>query len=133
VVVERNDRTSYGLVRKAVSWVNLLLVRLLFRSPCRDHNFIQFYRREIIEAVPVRSTGVSTVTLEFIVRASRQGFRVVRMAADYHQRRAGRSTVTARKVFHALVQTLRLWLLLRQEKQACQERSAHPMSEVVAS
>jgi hypothetical protein len=87
----------------------------------------------VIEAVPVRSAGVSTVTLELIVRASRRGFRVVRMAADYHQRRAGRSTVTVRKVFHALAQTLRLWLLLRQAKQACQEPSVPQMSEVVAS
>src|SRR5262249_15432118 len=43
VVVERIDRASYGLMRKALSWGNIVMLKLLFRSPCRDHNFVQFY------------------------------------------------------------------------------------------
>jgi glycosyltransferase involved in cell wall biosynthesis len=118
VVVERTDRASYGLVRKVLSRANVWLLRLLFGSPFRDHNFVQFFRREVIEVVPVRSTGVSTVTTELIVRSLRHGFRVVPVAAEYHRRQSGRSTITPRKVLHALGQTLWLWWLLRRPEPA---------------
>lgn len=123
VVVERIDRASYGLVRKLLSWGNVALLKLLFRSPCRDHNFVQFFRREVLAALPVRSRGVSTVTSELIVRAARQGFRVVRLPAAYHRRQSGRSTITPRKALHAFGQTLLLWWLLRRTGPARQPRS----------
>jgi glycosyltransferase involved in cell wall biosynthesis len=132
VVVERVDRGSYGLIRKLLSWANVLLVKSLFRSPCRDHNFVQFFRREVLEAVPVRSSGVSTVTTELIVRAIRQGFRVVRIPGDYHCRQAGRSTITARKAFHALAQTLRLWWLLRRPEPTSTLRPPRQLSEAAS-
>src|SRR5262249_18424386 len=44
VVVERRDRKSYGTVRKVLSWVNVFLLKAVFRSPFRDHNFVQFFR-----------------------------------------------------------------------------------------
>ncbi len=113
VVVERLDRTSYGWTRWAMSWVNILLNRVLFRSPFLDHNFVQFYRRDLLARLPVRSRGVSTVTLELIVRAVRGGYRVERETAEYGERRAGRSTITWKKAFHAFRETLRLWSILR--------------------
>jgi dolichol-phosphate mannosyltransferase len=120
VIVERLDRASYGIARKLLSWANVLVLRLLLGTPFRDHNFVQFFRREVITAVPVRSSGVNTVTTELILRAFRQGFRVLRVGAEYHRRRTGRSTITARKVLHALGQTVRLWWQLRfQEPAGC--------------
>lgn len=112
VVVERIDRQSYGAARKILSWGNRLLIRLLFGASLRDHNFVQFYRREVLETLRVRSRGVSTVTVELILRAQRRGLRVVGVRADYHRRQAGRSTITARKVVRSLLETIRLrWLL----------------------
>jgi glycosyltransferase involved in cell wall biosynthesis len=113
VVVQRRTRESYGMVRKIVSWTNVLLVRLLFGSRFRDHNFVQFFRREVVESVPVLSNGVSTVTVELIVRAVRMGYAGVAIDAEYHQRTTGKSTVTLRKVGHAFLQVMHLWRLMR--------------------
>jgi glycosyltransferase involved in cell wall biosynthesis len=117
VVVERKDRSSYTLTRKILSWVNVFLLRLLFQSAFRDHNFVQFFRREALMSLPVRSTGVNTVTPELIFRAQAQGFRVVRQEAEYHERRTGRSSIEIFKVMHALRETFRLWLIFREERQ----------------
>lgn len=112
VVVEREHRGSYGWARRLLSWANVAIVRALFRSPARDHNFVQFFRRDVVSRLPVRSRGVSTVTTELILRAFRRGYQVHRVTAPYHARRAGRSTITARKAARALMETLRLrWRL----------------------
>jgi len=113
VVVQRSSRQAYGIVRKIISWSNVLLLRLLFASPFRDHNFVQFFRREVIESIEVRSAGVSTVTAELIIRAKRQGYRVVAVDAEYHQRTAGKSTITLGKTVHAFLETMRLWWLMQ--------------------
>ena len=116
VVVERSDRRAYGWGRKALSWCNIGLLWLLFRSPVVDHNFVQFFRREVLALLAVRSRGVSTVTAELILRAFAAGYHVERVAARYHGRRAGRGTVTPRKAAVALLETLRLRARLTLER-----------------
>ena len=113
VVVERAHRKVYSPLRKVLSWGNICLLKTLLGSPFTDHNFVQFYRAEVVETVPVRSRGVSTVTPELIVRALRAGFRVESCRAEYHERQEGRSTINPRKVAHALGETFRLWQLMR--------------------
>ncbi len=116
VVVERRDRRAYGWGRTLLSWANVAVLRLLFHSPVRDHNFVQFFRREVLASLPVRSRGVSTVTAELIVRAFTAGYRVDRVTAEYHARRAGRASIGARKAVAALRETLLLRALLTAEK-----------------
>lgn len=123
VVVERRDRSAYGPARKLISRANVLLLRTLFASPFRDHNFVQFFRREVLADLPVESRGVSTVAAELIIRAVRAGLRVVAMTADYHARTTGRSTVNPSKILHALSETLRLWLILRSEGRTARRAS----------
>jgi dolichol-phosphate mannosyltransferase len=114
VVVERRDRKSYGTVRRVLSWLNVLVLKAVFRSPFRDHNFVQFFRREVVAALPVRTSGVSTVTPELILRALSAGYRVVNATADYHPRQSGRSTITPGMVFRTTRELVRLWQVLRQ-------------------
>ncbi len=132
VVVERKDRSSYTLTRKILSWVNVFLLRLLFRSPFHDHNFVQFFRREALMAIPIHSTGVNTVTPELIFRACAQGYRVVRQEAEYRERRTGKSSIEIFKVLHAIRETFRLWLILRSERRNAGPTRAkdrrHPLS-----
>jgi glycosyltransferase involved in cell wall biosynthesis len=113
VVVERISRSAYGPVRWVMSKANVALLRLAFRSPFRDHNFVQFYRRAVLETVPVLSSGVSTVTPELILRAAAAGFVVRACPGEYHRRTTGASTVTARKVARTVSETARLWGLMR--------------------
>jgi glycosyltransferase involved in cell wall biosynthesis len=113
VVVERQSRAAYGIVRKVVSHGNVLLLRALFRCPIHDYNFVQAYRRSVVETVEAITTAAGSVTPEMIVRASRAGFRVVRVSATYHGRRVGRSTVGVRTVLTSLAQTFGLFLAVR--------------------
>jgi len=115
VVVERADRKAYGLKRKIVSWTNVMILRALFGSPFRDHNFVQFFRREVVESMRIVSRGVSTTAAEMIFRALRGGRRVVAVTAQYHQRTLGTSTITASKVLRALGETIHLWRTMRRE------------------
>ena len=115
VVVERRDRKAYSLRRKIVSWSNVLVLRVLFGSRFHDHNFVQFFRREVFGSMRIVSTGASSVTAEMIFRAVRMGFRVVPVAAEYHQRALGESTITTSKILHTVAETLRLWRRMRAE------------------
>ena len=116
VVVERADRSAYGLKRKIVSRANVLILRLLLGSRFRDHNFVQFFRREVVESMTIVSRGVSTTAVEMIMRACRGPWRVEAVTAPYHQRIHGASTVTTGKIFRALGDTIRLWRVLRRER-----------------
>ena len=121
VVVERSNRSAYGIVRKIVSWSNVLILRALFGSPFHDHNFVQFFRREVLESMPIVSTGPSTMTAEMIFRAMRTGWRVVPATAEYHRRTLGKSTITASIAVKALAETFELWRQMRAERR--QQRS----------
>lgn len=113
VVVERTSRGAYGLTRRVISHANVVLLRALFMCPVRDYNFVQAYRRSVLASIEARSTAAGSVTPELIVRARRAGFRVETIAATYHGRRLGRSTVNAKTVVASLAQTLALFRLLR--------------------
>jgi glycosyltransferase involved in cell wall biosynthesis len=126
VVVQRANREAYGPVRKVISWANIALVKLLFRSPFVDHNFVQGYRRAVFEDVVVESRGVSTVTAELILKAYESGCRVERMSADYHMRRTGKSSVTLRKIMHTMGELLRLWTIMRRWRASAKSRSSQP-------
>ncbi len=115
LVVERQDRTAYSWRRKFLSWANMALVRLLFDSPVRDHNFVQFYRRDLLAGIRLVSRGVSTVTLELILRAYQQNHRLLAVRAPYWPRRAGKSRLKWHNAWHACWETLKLrWVLGRQ-------------------
>jgi glycosyltransferase involved in cell wall biosynthesis len=110
VVVERRNRGANGAWRTVVSWANALAWKLLFRSPFADHNFVQFFRREVLASLPVVSQGVNTVTAELLLRAHRSGRRVVRITAPYEPRRAGRSSIRLKSVLRAARELVRLRL-----------------------
>jgi glycosyltransferase involved in cell wall biosynthesis len=112
VVVERTSRQAYGLFRKVVSWCNIVLIKLLFRSPFVDHNFVQAYRQSVLKAVTVESRGVSTVTPEIILKALAAGFRVERMSADYAARNRGKSSISLRRIAHTSLELFQLWRIM---------------------
>jgi glycosyltransferase involved in cell wall biosynthesis len=115
VVVERKDRQAYGIVRKVISWGNILLTQALIGSPFTDHNFVQAFRRSVLEAIQVETTGVSTVTTELIVKAHRLGLNVRSLSAAYHARREGKSTITLGKILHTMRELRRLGAIMRRQ------------------
>jgi SAM-dependent methyltransferase len=91
VVVRRTDRAAHSAWRKLTSWTNGLLLRTLFRPRASDLNFVQFYRRAAVVALPLRSTSPAFVTPELIIRAERAGLRVREVEAEFRRREAGRA------------------------------------------
>ncbi|HUY36566.1 MAG TPA: glycosyltransferase family 2 protein [Pirellulales bacterium] len=113
VVVERVGRQAYGAARKLLSWANVSLVRMLFGSPFVDHNFVQAFRRRALQGIAVESRGVSTVTTELILKSLAAGFRVESVAAPYHARASGRSSLTFKKIVHTVSELFRLRRIMR--------------------
>ena len=91
IVVRRSDRGAHSPWRKLTSWVNNLLLRVLFTPRVRDLNFVQFYRRSWVQGVRITSTSPAFVTPELILRAERGGRVVREVEAEFRRREAGRA------------------------------------------
>ncbi len=113
VVVQRRNRQAYHLRRKVISLANIFVLRLLLRSPFSDHNFVQFYRRSVLEQLAVSTRGVGSVTPELILKARRQGFRIESVTCEYHERQHGRSSITIGDVVRSTMELPRLWSAVR--------------------
>jgi hypothetical protein len=121
VVVQRRNRQAYNLRRKIISRTNILVLRVILGSPYSDHNFVQCYRRKVLDDIDVKSRGVGTITPELILKARRRGFRVEPITCDYHERRHGRSSITIADVIRSTKELPRLWLaVLGAEKRSSQ-------------
>jgi hypothetical protein len=105
VVVEREDRKAYSFCRKVISLANVLLLKLLFRCPFGDYNFVQAYRCHVLEVISAKTKAVGSVIPEFIIRSYR---------ADY-ERKTGKSSIGMKQVFGALLDTMKLWWWLKAE------------------
>ena len=90
IVVRRTSRAAHSPWRQLTSWINNLLLRVLFAPRVKDLNFVQFYRRSWVRSVALRSTSPAFVTPELILRAERTGLRVREIPAEFRRREAGR-------------------------------------------
>lgn len=91
VVARRADKAAHSPWRVVTSEVNSLLLKLLFAPRTADLNFVQFYRREFAQSVPIRSTSPAFVTPELILRAERAGRRVCEVTAQFQRRERGKA------------------------------------------
>ena len=108
----RLDRTGEGYVRTVYSTIYNGLVRLLFGVRMRDINFaFKLCRRGVFDTITLASEG-SFIDAELIIRALRQGHRVVQFGVDYFPRTRGVSTLSSPAVIEKL---LREMMMLRKE------------------
>ena len=91
IAASRVDRSAHSPWRKGTSWTNRLLLGLLFSPKTADLNFVQFYRREYAQAVPLISTSPAFVTPELILRAERTGRRVREVVVQFRRRQSGKA------------------------------------------
>jgi len=115
VVVEREDRKAYSVCRKVISLANVLLLKLLFRCPFGDYNFVQAYRRHVLEFISAKTKAVGSVIPEYIIRSYRANFSVKSIKLSYHERKTGKSSIGMKQVFGASLDTMKLWWWLRSE------------------
>jgi small basic protein len=86
----------------------LFLLHLFFELKLPDYNFIQVYKKSVLEAVQgdVRARSTGFVTPELVIRAHRKGFQVVAVPIKYLPREAGVARSGAVKVIVATMRDL---------------------------
>ena len=92
VVAVRHARPGYTLTRRVLSLMNVALIRLLFGMRLRDYNFVQLYRREVLERVPFEARSTAFLTPEILIRAHDLGYRISEVEVEYHRRESGHAT-----------------------------------------
>jgi glycosyltransferase involved in cell wall biosynthesis len=116
VVAARKSYPGTTAPRRLVSWTNRALIRGLFGAAFHDYNFIQIYKREVLQAQRCFSQATSFITPEKILRACRDGRRVREVEVDYHQRLVGKpSSANWKNVRAALRDMGKLWVEFRAE------------------
>ena len=80
----------YNPVRGILSWGYRLLPRLLFRTDLKDPGGSKAIRRELIEQIPVTSTGIFRDP-ERILRAIKRGHRIAFLTVDILPRKNGKA------------------------------------------
>jgi len=117
VVAMRAGRPGYSFYRYFLSRVNLALLRLLFRIPLRDFNFVQLYKKEVLESMTINSRSAGFVPAEILIRAHDRGFQIREIEIHYHPRRMGKSVMGHPKVaFSSLKEMLSFWLARFRER-----------------
>src|SRR5579883_3003923 len=89
VVGVRMQRAGYTAYRKVISHVNLGLLRLLFDLKLRDYNFVQVFKRKVLQSIPVTARSTGFVQPEMLIRAHRCGFKIAEVDIKYLPREAG--------------------------------------------
>lgn len=113
VIVEREDRANYSVYRKIISLTNVMLLRILFQCSFSDYNFVQAYRRRVLDDISIKTKAVGSLTPELIIRSYSSGFSIKSIKLPYHERKTGKSSIKAKHVFDSLMDTFRLWLWLK--------------------
>jgi len=85
------------------------LSRLLFHVPVKDLNSVKAYRREIMDALPVRPDWHRYM----IVIAAAQGFTVTEIPVPLYPRHAGRSKFGLSRIPVGVLDMLAVWFELR--------------------
>ncbi len=99
-----------GKYEKAfVSGIYNGLSRLLFHVPVKDLNSVKAYRREIMEALPVRPDWHRYM----IVIAAAQGFTVTEIPVPLYPRHAGKSKFGLSRIPVGVLDMLAVWFELR--------------------
>lgn len=118
LIVARVDRSAYTIWRKCTSLVNIFLRKLFFKVPFNDLNFVQVYKRSVVEHMTVKSRSAAFVTQELVITAYEKGYRIQEIKLPYHRRTSGEAHHgKQRDILWALIDMLSFWLESRSRKQ----------------
>lgn len=85
----RKRRPDYTIYRKLVSWMNLLLNRILFGLKLKDINWVKLYKKWVVKDIVCKS-NTPFVESERVIRATRRGARLIELESPYYLRTAGK-------------------------------------------
>ncbi|HYF50643.1 MAG TPA: glycosyltransferase family 2 protein [Planctomycetota bacterium] len=111
VIISRENRAAHSLWRKITSLTHYYMVRTLFWVPFTDMNFVQVYRREVLQRIPVKAKSPAFVTPELLIRSLRAGFRIKEVKAVFHRRDKGTASYgKPRDILWTLSDMISFWL-----------------------
>lgn len=109
VVITRKNRKANSTYRKITSLVNYWLIRLIFNVKVDDFQFVQAYKKKVIDIINVNSKGTFAAP-EFIIRALDKGFKMKEYSAVFHPRIAGRAKCgSPRIILQTLLEMIMFW------------------------
>jgi glycosyltransferase involved in cell wall biosynthesis len=127
VVAVRRRRTGYTFYRKVISVTNVFLLRLLFDLKLRDYNFVQLYRKQVLDAVPLEASSTGFAMPALLMNAHDRGFRISEIVLDYHPRLHGAATAGHPKVIvSSLVELMRFWVARRSARRRAEPAAQQP-------
>ena len=119
VVASRKTYPGITVPRRFVSFANRAILWSLFGATVKDYNFVQLYRRTLLQSMRTISQATSFITPEKIIRAHSRGLRVVEVEVEYHRRETGTpSSANLKNIRRALADMARLWIELRRSEGA---------------
>jgi glycosyltransferase involved in cell wall biosynthesis len=92
VVGNRSDRCDYSLVRLAVSWANIFLIRLLFGMPQKQFNYISMYRVDLLRRIDIQYWRSAFFFAEVLIKARGLGGQLVEVNINYVPRATGQAS-----------------------------------------
>ncbi|OGK33575.1 hypothetical protein A3B40_00820 [Candidatus Roizmanbacteria bacterium RIFCSPLOWO2_01_FULL_37_16] len=110
VVVTRINRRAYSFWRKLTSWGNIILRWIFFTREFEDLNFVQVYKRKVINEVKVLSRSAAFATQELVLRAKRKGYKITEVKLPYHKRVGGEAHHgKKRDILWAMIDMINFW------------------------
>ncbi|MBN2454241.1 glycosyltransferase family 2 protein [Candidatus Woesearchaeota archaeon] len=90
VVVVRKDRSANSPYRALTSWGNNLIIRTLFGVRIKDLNFVQVYRKEVIDSIRVEARDLF-IPPELVIKTMHKGYKVGQYRANFYPREKGKA------------------------------------------
>ena len=111
IVGLRSNRNDYSFFRKLVSWLNIQLIRFLFKMPQHQFQFISMYRLVVLRKMKIKYWHSAFFLAEILIKAKALGKCLVEVEIRYIPRKGGRATgVRGGAIFITLRDMLRFWL-----------------------
>jgi glycosyltransferase involved in cell wall biosynthesis len=92
VVGLRSDKSDYTILRRLVSWSNIMLVRLLFGMRERQFQYISLYRTWILQEMDIEFSSSAFFWPEILIKAKSKGHRLTEVEIHYIPRQCGQAT-----------------------------------------
>ncbi len=110
VLTYRGKREGYNPYRHFLSNSLMISMKLFFGLNFKDYNWVHIYNRNLLRTIKTKSMGVFYLA-EVVVRAKKEGLKILEAQAEYHPRSTGYSkNAKPRIVIRTLIDLLKLWI-----------------------
>lgn len=111
IVGLRSDRRGTSLARRLVSWINIALVRVLFRMPVHQFQYICMWPTRFLQEIAIEYPDSAFLQAEVLIKARDMGYRLTEIEVTYVPRTRGRPTgARTRLVLKSAADLFCFWL-----------------------